>query len=191
MNKTPPSQAHIDVPAGFPGITGPMRAYPETAKPLNELAEVLLVQETPSLSKADREIIASYVSYLNNCVFCSESHGAVADVHSKANGLARKVWESPDLAPISDRLRALLKIAEKVQKAALTVSKQDVEHARRLGATDRDIHDTVLIAAAFCMYNRYVDGLATFAPPRGDAGYQQMGQMLATVGYRDAIKAMG
>ncbi len=195
MSTTSTPSAHIEVPQGFPGITGPMRAYPETAQALNELAEVLLVHETPSLSKADREIIASYVSYLNHCVFCSESHGAVADVHSKSSGLARKVWESPDLAPISDRLRALLRIAEKVQKATFpgreNVSKKDVQDARRIGANDRDIHDTVLIAAAFCMFNRYVDGLATLAPPRGDAGYQKMGQMLATVGYRNSMKAIG
>ena len=175
--------AHIKVPEGVPGIIGPMKAYPETAKPLNELAELLLSRETQTFSKAERETVANYVSFLNQCVFCSESHAAVADYHWQKPGLSKQVWENPDRAPISERLRALLHIAAKVQKAAGSVSKDDVSAAMALGSTDRDIHDTVLIAAAFCMYNRYVDGLATFAPPRGDRGYQEIGKMLGDMGY--------
>lgn len=179
--------AHIQVPAGAPGIIGPMMAYPETAKPMNELAELLLSRETGTFSKAERETVANYVSFLNQCVFCSESHAAVADHHWKKPGMSKQVWENPDRAPVSDRLRALLRIAGKVQKAAGSVTKEDVGAAMALGATERDIHDTVLIAAAFCMFNRYVDGLGTFAPPRGDKGYQEIGKMLAEVGYVNAI----
>ena len=69
--------AHIPVPANIPGIVGPMMAYPETAKPMNALAEVLLCKESPTFSKADRELVASYVSFLNQCIFCSESHGSL------------------------------------------------------------------------------------------------------------------
>ncbi len=179
--------AHIKVPAGLPGIIGPMSAYPDTAKPMNELAQNLLSRESSTLSKADRETIASYVSFLNDCQFCSESHGAVADYHMKQIGFSRRLWKDIEGAPISDRLKSLLRIAAKVQKAARSVTAQDVEGAIRLGATEHDIHDTVLIAAAFCMYNRYVDGLGTFAPPRGDSSYVQMGQMLAENGYIGAI----
>lgn len=181
--------AHISVPPGVPGIIGPMMAYPDTTKPLNELAELLLVGETPTFSKADRETVASYVSYLNECVFCSESHGAVADFHKQQPGFARKLWSNIDEAPVSDRLRALLKIAAKVQKSARTVQSADVQLARSLGATERDIHDTVLIAAAFCMYNRYVDGLGTIAPTRGHEAYVGMGKMLGEGGYINAIKS--
>jgi uncharacterized peroxidase-related enzyme len=179
--------AHIGV-ADAPGIIGPMKSYPETAKPLNELAEKLLVRETPTFSKAERETIAAYVSYLNHCVFCSESHAAVADFHWKKPGFSKEVWENLDNAPVSDRLRALLRIAAKVQKAAGTVTKEDVHQALQLGAGEHDVHDTVLIAAAFCMYNRYVDGLGTFAPPRGDRAYLEMGKMLGEGGYINAVK---
>lgn len=181
------SRAHIDV-ADAPGIIGPMKSYPETAKPLNELAEKLLARETPTLSKAERETIAAYVSYLNHCVFCSESHAAVADFHWKKTGFSKGVWENIDKAPVSDRLRAHLRIAAKVQKAAGTVTKEDIRQALLLGASEHDVHDSVLIAAAFCMFNRYVDGLGTFAPPRGDRSYQEMGQMLGENGYINAVK---
>lgn len=179
--------AHIKVAEGAPGIIGPMKAFPDTAKPLNELAELLLVHESKTFSKQDREIVASYVSNLNSCIFCSESHGAVADFHAKKEGLSKEVWKDPMKASISDRLKALLQIAGKVQKDARTVTKQDVEAAIKLGASERDVHDTILIAAAFCMFNRYVDGLGTFAPIRGDVAYKEMGAMLGTKGYKNAI----
>jgi uncharacterized peroxidase-related enzyme len=182
--------AHISLPEGIPGIVGPLMAYPETGKALSLLAELLLARETPTFSKAERETVANYVSFLNQCVFCSESHAAAADCHWKQPGLSKQVWEAPDKAPVSDRLKALLKIASKVQKTPANVPKQDIDAAMKLGATERDVHDTVLIAAAFCMFNRYVDGLATMQPPRGHESYTQSGQMLATVGYVNAIDEM-
>jgi uncharacterized peroxidase-related enzyme len=178
---------HIKLPENEFGIVSLMKAYPETAKPLNELAERLLSRETPTYSKAERETVASYVSYLNQCVFCSESHAAAADHHWKHPGLSKAVWEAPQAAPISDRLRAHLQIAAKVQKQAGSVTSDDVRRALELGATESDVHDTVLIAAAFCMYNRYVDGLATVAPPRGHQGYIEAGRRLAEAGYVKAI----
>jgi alkylhydroperoxidase/carboxymuconolactone decarboxylase family protein YurZ len=85
--------------------------------------------------------------------------------------LRSTIWSAIDAikadyasAPISDKLKALLSIAGSVQQSGKAVGAEQIEAARRLGATDREIHDTVLIAAAFCMYNRYVDGLATWAP---------------------------
>jgi hypothetical protein len=85
-------------------------------------------------------------------------------------------------ASVSEKLKALLLIAGQVQQGGKTVSSETVEEARRQGATDLEIHDTVLIAAAFCMYNRYVDGLATWQP-RDPAMYSSMGEHLATHGY--------
>ena len=177
--------AHINLPDGYPGITGPMKAFPETTRPLNLLAEALLQTETKTFSKAERETVANYVSYLNDCQFCSESHAAVADFLWDKQ-VSKKIWENIENAP-SSRLNALLRIAAKVQKSGKQVTKADVDIAMNLGATERDIHDTVLIAAAFCMYNRYVDGLATFAPPRNDPGYKEIGKRLATTGYLNAI----
>lgn len=68
------------------------------------------------------------------------------------------------VAHISDKMKALLSIEASVQKSGKHVTASQIEHAKNLGATDKEIHDMVLITAAFCMYNRYVDGLATWAP---------------------------
>jgi len=159
--------AHIDLGVDeneFPGIRGPMRFRPETAKPLNELAEVLL-RAPHSLSPGERELIAAYVSGLNECTFCCGSHSAFAAAQLDGGmHLVDQVRADADAAPISAKLRALLRIAAAVREDGRKVTAELVEAARGEGATDVEIHDTVLIAAAFCMFNRYVDGLGTLAP---------------------------
>jgi uncharacterized peroxidase-related enzyme len=173
---------HIPLTEGVPGILGPMLFRPETAKPLNELAEVLL-REPNSLSRAERELIATYVSSQNDCFFCQTIHGAVAAHHLEGDeALVFETKRNPEKAPISAKLKALLAIASKVQKGGKHVTSQDIEAARQQGATDIEIHDTVLIAAAFCMYNRYVDGLATWAPQDPEL-YRQPAARLAQEGY--------
>src|SRR5580658_2739150 len=170
--------AHIKLTEGLPGIRGLFAFRPETAKPLCELGDVLLHQAN-SLSAADRELIATYVSSQNDCFYCQTSHGAIAAYHLGGDeGTVEKVKKDVRSAPISEKLKALLTIAGKVQKGGKQVHSDDIEKARELGATDTEIHDTVLIAAAFCMYNRYVDGLATWQP-EDQAMYASMGEHLA------------
>jgi uncharacterized peroxidase-related enzyme len=174
--------AHIQLEEGLPGITGPFALSPETAKPMRELAEILL-RGPNSLTSAEREMIATYVSSQNDCCFCQLSHGAAAAEHLDGDyGLVDRVKRDYAQAEISDKLKALLAIAGKVQKGGKQVTTEDVEHARRQGASDKEIHDTVLISAAFCMYNRYVDGLATWQPSDPE-DYRAMGKMLANEGY--------
>ncbi len=174
--------AHIQLPEGIPGILGPMAFSPETAKPLNALAEVLL-RGPNSLSAADREMIATYVSSQNDCYFCQSAHGAVAAYRLGGNEkLVNDVKLNFESAGIADKLKALLNIAGKVQKDGKQVTTEDVARARQQGATDKEIHDTVLIAAAFCMFNRYVDGLATWAPENAEM-CRENGKRLAEVGY--------
>jgi uncharacterized peroxidase-related enzyme len=155
---------YINLP-NLPGIRGPMAYRPETAKPLNELAEILLRDDNNTLSRGERELIGTYVSSLNDCFFCQNVHGALAGhyLHYDIPSIdaVKKDYRSTE---ISEKMKALLSIAASVQKGGKHVTEQQIEDARNLGATDREIHDTVLIAAAFCMYNRYVDGLATWAP---------------------------
>jgi uncharacterized peroxidase-related enzyme len=156
--------AHIQLPEGLPGIRGPMALRPETSKPLNELAEVLLRADN-SLTRGERELIATHVSYLNDCFFCQNAHGGLAQHYLSCDiEQMDKMKTSPDTAPISEKMKALLSIAGSVQKGGKHVTSEQVEKAKSLGATDLEIHDTVLIAAAFCMFNRYVDGLGTWAP---------------------------
>ena len=173
---------HIDLPSGLPGIRGPLNQYPDTAKPLLELAQTLLRGDS-SLSAGERELIAAYVSKRNGCVFCANSHGAAAK-HLLGSDfeLIEKVWADISDAPISDKLKALLHVAGQVQQGGRAVTDRDVARAREEGATDKEIHDTVLIAAAFCMYNRYVDGLDTTASPELSA-YDEMGAVMAEEGY--------
>lgn len=173
--------AHIALPEGLPGISGAFAFRPDTAKPMRELAHVLL-HEPNSLTPGERELIATYVSSRNDCYFCETSHGAAAACHLGGDDVVRRVKADFESASVSPKLKALLAIAGKVQRDGKLVTAEDVERARREGASDVEIHDTVLIAAAFCMYNRYVDGLDTWQPH--DAGmYAQMGQHLAEHGY--------
>ncbi|GHJ17477.1 MULTISPECIES: carboxymuconolactone decarboxylase family protein [unclassified Micromonospora] len=177
--------AHIDLGIDekqFPGISGPMRYRPETAKPLNELAEVLL-RAPHTLPAGERELIAAYVSGRNECNFCCASHSAFAAAQlDDGMTLVDQVRADLDSAPISAKLRALLRIAGAVQISGRNVTPELVADARAQGATDLEIHDTVLIAAAFCMYNRYVDGLGTFAPEGPDA-YSETARRIIEVGY--------
>ena len=156
--------AHINLQNDFPGIRGPMAFRPETAIPLNELAEVLLRTEN-SLSRGDRELIAAYVSSLNDCFFCQNVHGGLAQHYLQCdNDFIDEVKKDYISSAVSEKMKALLWIASSVQKGGKKVQAEQIEVARIAGATDKEIHDTVLIAAAFCMFNRYVDGLATWAP---------------------------
>ena len=173
---------HIALPEGLPGITGGFAFRPETARPMRELAEVLL-RHPHSLTSGEREMIAAFVSSRNDCTFCQASHSAAAAHHLGGNyGIVNAVKRDPQTAPVSPKMRALLAIAGKVQQGGKQVTATDVDAARAAGASDLEIHDAVLIAAAFCMYNRYVDGLATFTPT-DPAVYDEMGQRLARDGY--------
>ncbi len=174
--------AHIRLPEGIPGILGPMAFSPETAIPLNALAEVLL-RGPNTLTPGEREMIAAYVSSQNDCYFCQTVHGAVAAHHLGGNeALIDEMKRDFESSAISNKMKALLAIAGKVQEGGKQVSTEDVERARREGATDKEIHDAVLIAAAFCMYNRYVDGLATWAPTDPQR-YRESGKRIAEQGY--------
>lgn len=173
---------HISLDNDLPGITGLLRYRPETGRPLSELAEVLL-RGPSTLSRGERELIAAYVSGLNECQFCASSHSAFAAAQlPEGMPLVAQVRANLDQAPISAKLKSLLRIAGKVQRGGREVTSADVAAAREAGATDIEIHDAVLIAAAFCMYNRYVDGLGTIAPTDPEA-YAQGAEMIVSNGY--------
>ena len=173
---------HITLPDGVPGIRGLFELRPDTAKPLCELANILL--HAPNrLTPGERELIATYVSSRNDCDYCQSSHGAIAAHHLDGNDeLVLQVKRDFEQAAISGKLKALLAIAGKVQSGGKSVLPEDINRARKQGATDTEIHDTVLIAAAFCMYNRYVDGLATLLPENPSV-YKDRAGMIARHGY--------
>ena len=176
---------HISLPEGVPGPRGPMLFRPETAEPMSEMAEVLM-RGPSTLTLAERELIGTYVSAQNDCRYCQTIHGAVAAYYLGATeeqeDLVQRIKCDPSTAPISPKLKALLKIAGHVQQGGKHVTAEDITQARKHGATDLEIHDTVLIAANFCMMNRYVDGLAAWTPDDPDF-YRQRAASLAQHGY--------
>jgi uncharacterized peroxidase-related enzyme len=173
---------HIALNTDEPGIRGLFRFRPETARPLNALVEVLLCSPS-TLTRGERELIAAYVSSLNQCRYCCSSHSAYAAAQLPG-GMAQvqEVCADVDGAPVSAKMKALLGIAAAVQQGGLNVTDQHVAAARAADATDLEIHDCVLIAAAFCMFNRYVDGLGTFAPDDPDL-YASRAQLIVENGY--------
>ncbi len=189
---------HIKTPNDIPGIIGLFAFRPETAEPMNQLAEILLRQAS-SLLKWERELIAAYVSHLNECTFCYNTHSAMArhwivsdltdDTRLKDDkSIIEAVMRDYLSAPISEKLKALLTIASKVQEDARKVLPKDIEAARNQGATDMEIHDTVLIAAAFCMYNKYVDGLGTLEWEEPGI-YDERARLTAENGYSAKFEA--
>jgi uncharacterized peroxidase-related enzyme len=172
---------HIRVPEGLPDIRG-LFARPETAMPLSEFAQVLLHDED-TLTPGEREHIATYVSSRNDCLYCQTAHSAIAADHLSGNErIVQQVKGDFEHAAISDKLKALLAIAGKVQRSGEDIQSDDIARVRREGATDREIHDTVLIAATSCMCNRYVDGLAAW-PPTELGGFRERAASVAREGY--------
>lgn len=173
---------HITLNSQEPGIRGLLRFRPETGRPLSELAEVLL-RGPSTLTRGERELIAAYVSALNGCQYCSSAHSACAAAQLPGGmAVVEEVCANTGNVPLPAKLKALLAVAAAVQQSGLNVTADQIADARAAGAPDMEIHDTVLIAAAFCMFNRYVDGLATIAP-QDPALYAAGAQRLIKEGY--------
>ncbi len=175
--------AYIEVEEGVPGIRSLVMFRPETGVHLYDLARVLLRGES-TLSEAERELIGAYVSGRNNCGFCMNSHAAAARcLYGQDKALVDEVLKDMQASHISDKMKTLLNIAGKVQVLGKEVKEEDIAAARAQGATDKEIHDTVLIAATFSMFNRYVDGLASFTPT-DPAVYEEMGRRMVEKNYQ-------
>ncbi|MCO5947505.1 carboxymuconolactone decarboxylase family protein [Mucilaginibacter flavidus] len=179
--------AHIKLDNELPGIRGLMAYRPEMAEPLNALAEVLLRDDNNTLTRGERELIGAYVSYLNDCFFCQNVHGALAGHYLKCDiDEVEQIKQDFQSAEISPKIKALLSIAGSVQKGGKQVTAGQIENAKGAGATDIEIHDTVLIAASFCMFNRYVDGLGTWAP-QDKQFYVERAPRRAEEGYKSSV----
>jgi len=176
--------SYIALPEGFPGIRSLFMYSPDTAKPLNDLVQTLLHDPTTStLTPGERELIATYTSSLNECKYCANTHGAIARYQLDGDeDVVKGVIKDPATANISAKLKTLMNIAARVQQSGMSVTPDDIDAARKQGATDKEIHDTVLIAATFCLFNRYVDGLGTWAP-EDPAVYDAIGKQRASEGY--------
>lgn len=156
---------YIPLEKHLPGITGLLEYSRETAAPIRELTQILM-RGPSTLTEGERELIATVVSYRNECKFCSTAHTAAADLLLEEKNTTQKVKQNINTAPVSEKMKALLTIAAQVQESGKSVTGESITIAKKAGATDIEIHDTVLIAALFCLYNRYVDGLATALPDK-------------------------
>ncbi len=178
---------YINVEEHLPGITGLLEYRKDTAEPIRNLTQFLL-RGPNSLTEGERELIATIVSHRNECKFCSTAHTAAADLLLGECDTTQKIKQDIASAPVSDKMKALLIIAGQVQQNGKSVTTQSIEAVKTAGATDVEIHDTVLIAALFCLYNRYVDGLSTIAPTdpafyKGLAERIAKGYMRSPTGY--------
>ena len=174
--------AHIQLDPSLPGILGPLALRPDLRKALSGFTEILMRGEN-TLSRGERELIGMYVSAQNDCFFCENSHGSLAQHYLQCNAdLIEQVKKDYQSTSISDKLKALLTIAGSVQRGGKNVTSDQIAIAKKAGATDLEINDTVLIASLFCMFNRYVDGLDTWAP-QDKASYLEHAPMRAEKGY--------
>jgi uncharacterized peroxidase-related enzyme len=175
---------HIKLNENLLGMRALLEFSPKTAHPINELAEILL-REDNTLSRGDRELIGTYVSYLNNCFFCQNVHGSLAQFYMQCDmKFIDDIKTDYEKMPLPYKMKALLAIAASVQRGGKNVTHDQIEKAKIEGATDKEIHDTVLIAAFFCMCNRYVDGLNTTSNPDRQF-YIERSETRANEGYRD------
>ena len=186
--------AEVPIVGGLPdvpGIVAAMRLSPGLATHLRGLADELLVRDMPgaTLTRAERELLATAVSAANDCFYCMDSHGAFAgELLHRSNAVdvdavvdSMKLGESQGVGP---KMVALLSIARAVQLDPRSVTRADVTRALDAGASDQDTQLAVLIASAFCMYNRMVDGLRARTPATPDA-YRARAAEIAEYGYSD------
>jgi uncharacterized peroxidase-related enzyme len=141
-----------------------------------------LLRGPNTLSEGERELIATVVSNGNECKFCTTAHTATADLLLGEKETTAQIKKDIQSAPVSEKMKALLTIASMVRQSGKAVTPEAIQTAKDEGATDVEIHDTVLIAALFCLYNRYVDGLATTLPADNNY-YQSLAERLTTIGY--------
>ena len=168
---------YIEIEDHLPGITGLLEYRLDTAKPIRELTQVLL-RGPSTLTTGERELIATIVSYRNECRYCTTAHTTVADLLLGECDTTGRIKEDLSTAPVSEKMKALLMIAGQVQEGGRSVTREAIDRAKEEGATDMEIHDTVLIAALFCLYNRYVDGLSAVTPS-DPAYYKSLAERIA------------
>ncbi|MGH7282038.1 MAG: carboxymuconolactone decarboxylase family protein [Polyangiaceae bacterium] len=169
-----------------------MGLAPGLATHLRGLADELLVKDFPgaTITRADRELLATAVSAGNDCFYCMDSHGAFAsallrktnatEIESLVDGI-----KSGGSGGLSPKMAALVDIARTVRKNPRDARADQIERAIAAGASNADTQLAVLIAAAFCMYNRMVDGLRAPTLPTADA-YRARAEEIAQHGYSDA-----
>ena len=173
--------AHVTLNSDLPGITGLLNTWPLPGEPIRDLTQYILRGEN-SLSEGERELIASMVCVGNSCQFCSNAHIAAAARYIGSKETVNAILQQPFGGEVDNRIAHLLEISGAVGISGSLVTESMIESAKQAGATDLEIHDTIMIAALFSFYNRYVDGLATDLP-ENESYYEMLADRLTTSGY--------
>jgi uncharacterized peroxidase-related enzyme len=161
------------------GIIGLFEKYPGTAPVLKKLAQDVL-QGPGSLDQSEREMIATFVSAKNRCYFCSQSHGAITEALKVDPTIVSALMRAEIASSLPERMRHLLMIAEYVTENQL-LPLGLLSIAEKAGVTDQEVHDTVLVASIFCMFNRYVESLSRY--PSDSEFYRLIGEKIVKEGY--------
>jgi uncharacterized peroxidase-related enzyme len=172
-----------------PGIGAAMRLTPELGLHLRGLADAVLVHDYPgaTITRAEREMLATALSASNDCFYCMDSHAEHASAVLERDGGTERAALLEDLKlgalhGLDRKMQALVQIARTVGRRSRDLSAEDVEAARAAGATDADVQLAVLIASAFSMYNRLVDGFRARTPTNPEA-YRERAAEIAEHGY--------
>lgn len=196
------SKPIIETGNSLPGIIGLMKYRPETAVPLNALADVLLRSLESTLTRGEREFVFAAASYANECEFCAGVHAQCAAIHldneKNVNGSADALMELlriqgpcavADDTDQGERLHQLAHLAAVVATRRgldLRLSMAETHDLFAKVLSPQEIHDAVLIASSACMYNRYVDAMNTDIPEH-DGFYKEASQMLTSKGYVGSV----
>jgi uncharacterized peroxidase-related enzyme len=181
--------AYIPTDENMFGLRALFAFRPAVAEPLSRLKELLL-HSAGTLSFSDRELIACFVASKEDCGYCRSAHGATAAYLTGGNDeLVKQVLNDFESAPISSKLKALLAVAARLQQGSRNVHQEDIDRARRCGATDLEIHDTVLIASCVCLFSRYIDGLGVEGSSNPEA-YRIAAPQIARFGYASVLREM-
>ncbi|MFI8434712.1 carboxymuconolactone decarboxylase family protein [Streptomyces sp. NPDC079020] len=140
------------------------RAYPHTARPLLDLHEQILREPSP-FTIAERELMAAYVSGLNDCAYCHGIHTATAEAFGVPAGLLTAALTDLDTAPVDGRLRPVLRYLETLTREPSRLTQQHAEAVYAAGWDERALHDAVMVGALFNFMNRMVEGLGISAGP--------------------------
>jgi len=166
----------------FQGVGDIFMHDPARYLPFVQLLDNVMSAES-ELSKAQREMIALYVSRLNDCHYCVDSHsGVLAGLETDADlvhSLANRSTEHLD-----DRLRAVFTFAHKLALEPGSLSEADIDAVRSAGWSDQTIEDTMCVVATFAFLNRLVDG---FGIVGSDDHFQQVGGMVSQQGYQPLL----
>jgi uncharacterized peroxidase-related enzyme len=175
-----------------PGILTALTLTPALGVHLRGLADELLVDEFAgaTISRHQREMLATAVSAANDCFYCMDSHGAFASALLERNAAQEllplvdeiKLGSSDGFDP---KMQALLHVARTVRREPRELTRADVTAALDAGASDQDVQLAVLIAAAFSMYNRIVEGFRARTPPTAEV-YRERAEQIADHGYSGA-----